>query len=285
MGPLNGSRHARRAHFCAFLDTCACLDAWQGPASPARTPIDSRACSAAASLQTARIPKASGHRVLFRTQGGERSGPSDRAARGRRATTDGESRRHAHLETTHPRSSIFGRTSVPKGTAKEKGPRTAAVVCGMGPATHNSAGDSADEGVGPVIGGSGHPASQRRGRGPPCNGAWPWGGWEPKKPKGAVCVSQRQCSLLCCGFSFGGHKPFTRLHRNTTPTQTHARDPGRWTTGFLEGPQDQGASISDRATAKSKGPGIRPKAKARVRGRGCVVGVIPPRPLGPPIGS
>ena len=229
------------------------LVAWQGPASPTRTSIDSRACSAAASLQTARIPKASGHRDLFRTQGGERSGPSDRAARGRRATTDGEPRRHVHLETTHPWSSIFGRTSVPKGTAKEKGPRTAAVVCGMGPATHNSAGDSADEGVGPVIGGSGHPLSNVEDEVPE-TGHGRGAGGSQKKQK-APCAS-RNASAACsaAGSVLGGGNPspgYTGTQRRLKHTpETRADGRLAFLQGLRPGRFDQRQSDSQKQRAR-----------------------------------
>ena len=191
--------------------------------SPTRALIDSRARSAAASLQTARVLKASGHRDLFRTQGGERSGLSDRATRGRRATTDGELRRHTR------------RLSRPRRW-------------------------SSDRWLWP-------PRFLTRGRGP-CNGAWPWGGWQQKKPKLARASRSASASLLCSGFSFWGRRPFARLHRDTTPNQTHNRDPGRWGGWLSCRASPTGAPRATRV-GRAAGLGIRPTTKKRGRGRGC----------------
>ena len=195
--------------------------------SPTRALTDSTARRAAASLQTARVPKASGHRDLFRTHGGERSGRSDRATRGRRATTDGELRRHTR------------RLSRPRRW-------------------------SSDRWLWP-------PRFLTRGRGP-CNGAWPWGGWQQKKPKLARASRSASASLLGSRFSFLGRGPFARLHRDTTPNQTHNRDPGRWG-GWLSCRASPTGRLARRAWAERRGLGFAPRPKKRgvvvaVRGRG-----------------
>ena len=89
LGSTNVSRHARRAHPAS--------GSLRGRAPRVRCAPLSTA-GPAVQLQSSRQPAFRRHLGTgissFRTQGGERSGLSDRATRGRRATTDGELRRH-----------------------------------------------------------------------------------------------------------------------------------------------------------------------------------------------
>ena len=213
-----------RATACPASTPSEYLVAWEDPVSPTRALIDSRARSAAASLQTARVPKASGHQDLFRTQGGERSGLSDRATRGRRATTDGELRRRAGWRPPVP-GAAFSVGPVPKGTTKEKGPRTAAVVCGVGPTTHSSAGDSADQCVGPVIGGSGHPLSNVEDEVPETGHGRGAGGSKKARRRRVRLAARVQLALQQIQF-WGVEALRPASQENNAKSNTH-RDPGR----------------------------------------------------------